>query len=104
MYLVVVICSKVDGNECKPNDRRRVHCEANILGFVKVFRDLASFKGIQSAQDDQRYVVDERHHQRECGHFAGEDSSQGIRMDLFHVGPLNDQPCNGSHQLDSHNA
>lgn len=103
-YLVVVVGAKVDGNKGEPHDAGAVHGESDILGLVKVLRDLAGFEGVQGAQDDQGDVVDERHHQGERGHLAGEDGSQWVRVDLFDIGPFNHQPHDGAHQLDEYDA
>lgn len=103
-HLVVVVGSKVDGNESQPHDRSGVHCEADVLGFVEVLRYFSGFKCVESAEDDQRYVVNEGHHQGEGRHFAGEDGSKGVRMDLLHIRSLDDQPHDGAHQLHENDA
>lgn len=49
-HLVVIICSKVDGNKRQPHNARTVHCEPNVFGLIKVFRNFSGFECIHRAE------------------------------------------------------
>lgn len=59
---------EVDGDESRPHDARAVHCESDVLGLVKVLRNFARLESVHRAQDDEKHVVEERHH---GGHLTG---------------------------------
>lgn len=58
-YLVIVIRSKVDGDESEPHDAGGVHGESNVFGFVEIFRYFTRFEGVKGAQDNEQHVVKE---------------------------------------------
>lgn len=47
--LVIVVSAKVDGHEGQPDDARRVHGKADVLGFIEVLWYLAGLERIQGA-------------------------------------------------------
>lgn len=97
--LVVVVGAEVDGHEGQPDDARRVHGEADVLGLIEVLRYLAGLERVQGAHEDQEHVVDQGHHQRERGHAASKHRGQRIRMDLRGVRRLDHQPHDSADQL-----
>lgn len=101
--LVIVVGAEVDGHEGQPDDARRIHGEADVLGLVEVLRDLAGLERVQGTHQDQEHVVDERHHQRERRHAARQHRRQGIRMDLCGVRWFDHQPHDSANELDCSN-
>lgn len=99
--LVVVVGAEVDGYEGQPDDARRVHGEADVLGLVEVLRDLARLEGVQGAHQDQEHVVHQGHHQRERGYAARQHRGQRVRMNLRGIGRFDHQPEDSADQLDS---
>jgi hypothetical protein len=51
-YLVVVPGAEEDGDEGEPDDAGAVHGEADILGFVEVFRNLSGLESVPRAEED----------------------------------------------------
>ena len=104
--LVIVECCKIDGDKGEPNDARAVHCETNVLGFVKVLGDFTRFEltiskmeqklktkshqflimsatySIKCAQDDEQHVVEERKDEAEITHAARQDGGERLRMNF----------------------
>lgn len=84
-YLIIISSSKKDWDECQPNDAGAVHGKADILGLVKVLRDLSGLEGVPGAEEDENHVVDEREDERDgrdaaglnCNHHAREDDLKG---------------------------
>lgn len=50
---------KVDGNKRQPNDASRVHCKANVFGFVESGRDFPSEHGVHRAQHNEKNGIGE---------------------------------------------
>lgn len=101
--LVIVVGAEVDGYEGQPDDARRIHGEADVLGLVEVLRDLARLERVQGTHQDQEHVVDEGHHQRKRRHAARQHRRQGIRMDLCGVRRFDHQPHDSADELDCSN-
>jgi len=97
--LVIIVSAEVDGHKGQPDDARRIHSKTDVLGFVKVLRDLTSFKRVQGAHQDQEHIINERHHQREGGHTARKHRGQWIWMDLRGIGRFDHQPHDSADEL-----
>lgn len=44
------LTTKVDWDECHPNNASGVHSEANELGLVEIFRHISRLDGVQGAK------------------------------------------------------
>ena len=55
--LMRVCCSEIKRDKCQPDDAGGVHCESDVLGFVKVFRYFSGFYRIKCTDSDEDHAV-----------------------------------------------
>lgn len=99
---LVVGGAEVDGDEGEPDDAGRVHGEADVLGLVEVFRDLARLECVQRAEGDEQEVEEQRRHERLGRLGARQHYRVQLRVQLVRVGRLNVDPHARHDHLNHH--
>lgn len=96
IYLVIIVCSKINGKKREPDNTSGVHGEANVFCLIEILRYFSCFKCIPSAECYQNHIVYKRHDEREGRDTTGEHSRQRIGINLANVRSLYHQPDNSS--------
>ena len=99
-----MVGAEVDGDECAPHDARAVHSEGDVLGLVKILRNVPRLEGVDGAEHDEEHVVEERNH---GGHLAGPTLFNQLVLvvkPVLYGRLLEAQPGQAAHHLHGHQA
>lgn len=98
-----VVSTKVNRYKRQPHDTSGIHREANILGLIVIRRDLARFKCVKRAQQNQDDVEQQRHHQGKRRYAAFEHRRHRIWIYFRDVWWFEYQPRHAPDKLDGNN-
>lgn len=98
----LVVAAEVDGHKGQPNDAGGVHREGDVLGLVKVRRNVSGLEGVEGAAQDQQSVVSQRGDDPQVGRVADQVDLSNARVVMHYIRRLHDKQGDDDAQLNAY--